>query len=368
MSSVGGTGSGSKPAGPVVRYRFTVSTPDNRRLTSAVATVLLPPYLDGAQWSKARMEPGEKAVLSVKAPGREGETIAFVLERNGTKGWEGLGSASATVKDGKAEIAHEMPSLPPPEGEAAHHEIRFRACSTDGQELLSHPVQLVPKPPEAMLLTLGTPHFGHARYTAGDVAGLSVPAHGADGQSVRFVVEKKQGDKWEVAQELRGIVEKGMASAIWAIPPLEAPAGAKAEGGAKKEAPKPAQYRFQAIADFAHSVSEPVEVAPAALVELTAAEWASVHPDLGPSFDHDDDAVMRVQVSGKAEGRRILFAVQRKDGENWKPYANAFGVVRQGVAQASVRVRHPAQLKGPPEGDETAETPPLELRFEADFA
>ncbi len=147
MSSVGGSGGGSKPARPVVRYRFTVSTPDNRRLTSAVATVLLPPYLDGAQWSKARMDPGEKAVLSVKAPGREGETIAFVLERGGPKGWEGLGSASATVKDGKAEVSHEMPSLPPPEGGAAHHEIRFRACSTDGQELLSHAVQLVPRPP-----------------------------------------------------------------------------------------------------------------------------------------------------------------------------------------------------------------------------
>jgi hypothetical protein len=365
MSSVGGSGGSSKPARPVVRYRFTVSTPDNRRLTSAVATVLLPPYLDGAQWSKARMEPGEKAVLSVKAPGREGETISFVLERSGPKGWEGLGSASATVKEGRAEVSHEMPSLPPPEGEAAHHEIRFRACSTDGQELLSHAVQLVPKPPEIMLLTLGAAHFGHARYTAGEVAGLSVPAHGADGHSVRFVVEKKQGEKWEVAQELRGVVEKGVANAIWAIPPLE-PAGAKAEGGATE--PEPAQFRFQAIADFAHSVSEPVEVAPAPPIELIAAEWASVHPELGAAFDHDDDALMRVRVSGKAEGRRILFAVQRKDGESWKPYANAFGVVRQGVAQASVRVRHPAQLQGAAEGGEKAETPPLELRFEADFA
>lgn len=365
----GGTGGDSQPARPVVRYRFTVSTPDNRRLTSAVATVLLPPYLDCAQWSQARMEPGEKAVMSVKAPGREGETVSFLVERRGPKGWEAIGSASATVKDGVAKVNQEMPSLPAPEGEAGHHEVRFRACSTDGQELLSHAVQLLPLPPPALELKLGAAHFAHARYTVGEVAGLSVQAHGADGQGVRFVVEKKEDEKWEAVQDLRAVVEKGVASAIWSIPPLHPPAGAKAEEGAKKEEAKPVQVRFQAIADFASSVSEPVEVAPAPLVELTEAEWSNAHGEAGAAFDHGEDAVMRVKVSGKAEGRRVCFSVQQKDGENWKPFANVFGVAHQGIAQASVRVRHPAQLKGrPAEGEERPEAPPLELRFEADLA
>src|SRR5712692_5896974 len=120
MAEASGTKSGAaggadaQPARPVVRYRFTVSTPDNRRLTSAVAAVLLPPYLDGAQWSQAQVGPGEKATMSVKAPGREGEKLSFVVERRGPKEWEAVGNTSATVKDGSAQAVQEMPFLPPP--------------------------------------------------------------------------------------------------------------------------------------------------------------------------------------------------------------------------------------------------------------
>ena len=365
----GAGGTDAQPARPVVRYRFTVSTPDNRRLTSAVAAVLLPPYLDGAQWSQAQVGPGEKATMSVKAPGREGEKISFVVEQRGPQGWEATGSASATVKDGSAQAVQEMPFLPPPEEAGGQHEIRFRACSIDGQELQSQAVKLRPAPPPAVEVKLGTAHFAHAQYTVGDVAGLSVQAHGAEGQGVRFVVEKKEGENWEAIQELRGVVEHGVASASWAIAALAPPAGAKAESGAKGAGAKPMQVRFQAIADFASSVSEPVQVAPAPVVELTEAEWSNTHAEAGAAFDHGEDAVMRVKASGKADGRRVCFKVEQKEGESWKPFATVYGIVHQGVAQASVRVRHPAQLKGSPaDGEERPAAPPVELRFEADLA
>src|SRR5216683_1293410 len=335
MAEASGTKSGAaggadaQPARPVVRYRFTVSTPDNRRLTSAVAAVLLPPYLDGAQWSQAQVGPGEKATMSVKAPGREGEQLSFVVERRGPKEWEAVGNTSATVKDGSAQAVQEMPFLPPPEEAGGEHQIRFRACSTDGQELQSQAVQLRPAPPPAVEVKLGTAHFAHAQYTAGDVAGLSVQAHGADGQGVRFVVEKKEGENWEAIQELRGVVEHGVASASWAIAAL----------------------------------------APPPVVELTEAEWSNTHAETGAAFDHGEDAVMRVKAAGKAEGRRVCFQVEEKEGENWKPFATVYGIVHKGVAQASVRVRHPAQLKGSPaDGEERQPAPPVELRFEAGLA
>src|SRR5712671_3625773 len=247
MAEASGTKSGAaggadaQPARPVVRYRFTVSTPDNRRLTSAVAAVLLPPYLDAPQWSQAQVGPGEKATMSVKAPGREGEKISFVVEQRGPKGWEATGSASATVKDGSAQAVQEMPFLPPPEEAGGQHEIRFRACSIDGQELQSQAVKLRPAPPPAVEVKLGTAHFAHAQYTVGDVAGLSVQAHGAEGQGVRFVVEKKEGENWEAVQDLRAVVEHGVASASWAIAPASS---GKAGGGGKGEGEaKPMQVR-----------------------------------------------------------------------------------------------------------------------------
>jgi len=161
-----------------------------------------------------------------------------------------------------------------------------------------------------------------------------------------------------------------VASASWAIAALAPPAGAKAEGGAKGEGgAKPMQVRFQAIADFASSVSEPVQVAPAPVVELTEAEWSNTHAETGAAFDHGENAVMRVKAAGKAEGRRVCFQVEEKEGENWKPFATVYGIVHKGVAQASVRVRHPAQLKGSPaDGEERQPAPPVELRFEAGLA
>jgi hypothetical protein len=156
------------------------------------------------------------------------------------------------------------------------------------------------------------------------------------------------------------VVEHGVASATWTIAALAPPAGGKA---------KPIQVRFQAIADFASSVSEPVQVAPAPVVELIEAEWSNAQAGMGAAFEHGEDAVMRVKASGKAEGRRVCFQVEQKEGESWKPFATAYGVVHQGVARASVRVWHPAQLKGSPaDGEERPPAPPAELRFEADLA
>src|SRR6266851_3303704 len=240
MAEASGTKSGAaggadaQPARPVVRYRFTVSTPDNRRLTSAVAAVLLPPYLDGAQWSQAQVGPGEKATMSVKAPGREGEKISFVVERRGPKEWEAVGNTSATVKDGSAQAVQEMPFLPPPEEAGGEHQIRFRACSTDGQELQSQAVQLRPAPPPAVEVKLGTAHFAHAQYTAGDVAGLSVQAHGAGGRADRGGVVQHARRDGSGVRPRRGRGDARQGGREGRRPPRLLPGGG--EGGRELEA------------------------------------------------------------------------------------------------------------------------------------
>src|SRR5437016_5102793 len=100
------------PSGPVQRYRFKVRTADGRELTSAIAAVRMPPHLEAAQWSHSEIGGGEKAKMSVGAPGRDGETIHFVVERQTDKGWEPIGHTSGQVQEGKVEVEHEMPHLP----------------------------------------------------------------------------------------------------------------------------------------------------------------------------------------------------------------------------------------------------------------
>jgi hypothetical protein len=372
----GAGAAGEQPLAGVARYRFTVTTPDKRRLTSGIVAVQLPPNLDAPQWSRSQISAGETAVMAVMAPGRDGQTVDFFVERQGAKGWDSLGHASATVKDGRAEAEYRTPFLPAEgidgklvryheksstdtgtqDAIAAHHEITFRARTADGREVRSHAMRLWATPPPPAELKLGTVQFGHGHYVVGDVAALSIQVLAAEGKLVRFVLQRKDGDKWVAIDEARAEVREGVARAHCPI----AAAHAEAAQG-------PMQLRVQALVDFAASVSAPVKVDLAPKLELSHPEWSSAHPDTGSLFAHGEEAAMRVQASGNAEGRRVRFVVERKEGEEWKPYATAHGVVHKGFAVARVRVEHvsPDAPKGPHDGHK-AGIPSCQLRFRAE--
>jgi len=370
----GGTGSqGAQPSGPVQRYRFKVRMPDGRELISTIAAVRLPPHLEAPQWNLSEIGPGEKATMSVAAPGRDGEIVNFLIDRRGPKGWESIGHTSGKVKEGRAQVDYEMPHVPPDQGGAplahepllAHHDVRFIARSADGTEVVSQPLRLRSAHPPLLELKLGTAHFGHGRYRVGDTADVVVHGQSGDGHDVRFVIEKEQDGKWAPIQELRGTLSQGIAHARWPI--ATAPEGQR-EGGkegdtkAGGEQPKPMRVRLRAIAGFASAISEPIEIDLPAHGELAEPEWSHAHPDSGSAFEHGEEAVIRVKARG-AEQRRVRFLVeqQRRDGE-WKPYAAAYGIVLHGVAQARIPMLHAADPEDQVRGE------PVQVRFHAELA
>jgi hypothetical protein len=96
--------------------------------------------------------------------------------------------------------------------------VRFRGRTADGREVTSHPVRL--RTSTAAEGRLGTAHFGHSRYRPGDAAVMSVAAHGHEGATVRFVIEKKVGSEWQIIDELSAQVQGGSAQQTWHVPPL----------------------------------------------------------------------------------------------------------------------------------------------------
>jgi hypothetical protein len=282
--------------------------------------------------------------------------------------------------------AQNPPANPPPSTtdtptfETAFHEVRFRGRTADGREVISQSIRLLAADPPPPDLKLGVATFGHARYHPGDTAILSVHGHGADGRDVRFVIEKEDGGKWAVVDEVRGVIERGVAIGRWFIQ-LPKPEGEGKEGGGPggggkeggdegKSEQKPVKLRFQAIADFAHTISEPIEVETTQAGDLTNPEWSHAHPEGGSEFDHGDQAIIRIQAKN-AEGRTVRFFVEQKRGEeDWKPYATAYALVRNGVAQVPIKMAHPLLPSGapPPDAKEVSEAQPAQLRFSADYA
>lgn len=128
------------PHRPVKRYRFKVTSPDGQELTSAIASIEQPVPLAGAQWSAASAGAGEKVAMRVGAPGRDGETITFVVERKKGEGWETIATSTGTVKDGKVEVQQAMPSLPVPEG----HGVKYTLAYQPPQP--AHPTPPTPAP------------------------------------------------------------------------------------------------------------------------------------------------------------------------------------------------------------------------------
>jgi len=125
---------GAQPSGPVQRYRFKVRTPDGRELTSTIAAVRLPPHLEAPQWNLSEIGPGEKATMSVAAPGRDGETVHFLIERRGPKGWEAIGHTSGEVNEGRVQVEYEMPHIPPDQGPADEARVEYHIAKATPSE------------------------------------------------------------------------------------------------------------------------------------------------------------------------------------------------------------------------------------------
>jgi hypothetical protein len=109
-----GSPSTDESAGPtprLQRYRFRVRTADGRELTSAVVNVRLAPLLHSPQWHAQEYVPGDTARIRVQAPGRDGETVNFVVERRDGDSWREIGQTSGAVQSGSIDVGYEMPHL-----------------------------------------------------------------------------------------------------------------------------------------------------------------------------------------------------------------------------------------------------------------
>lgn len=233
---------------------------------------------------------------------------------------------------------------PPPATDT--HEVRFRAVSADGQEAVSAPLKLRPlvAPPKAF--AIGSAHFGHARYHSGQEIWLFVEAKGADGESARMVVERETKGEWKPIADLRAILKDGAAQAL--LPALEktkappAPPPAKGEKEPEKKAePFEAKLRFTAIVGFEKKLSEVVAVTDrSGGGKLGKPQWSHVGP-AGAQFHHADEAHLRVDAPG-LDGERVAFHVEQLSGDKWLPYATVHGEVQKGVAEAALKLVHPA--------------------------
>ena len=302
-------------AGSVRRYRFRVRTADGRELVSSVAALELPGPLGSPQWDKGEYAAGGDAGMSVAAPGRDGETVRFVIERDAGGTWEHVASASAQVQEGRAQVAHPAPS--------AAGTMRFRALSKDGASAISETAR-VHAPVAAP--SLSEARFGHATYVEGDSAVLSIAAQALDGQTLNVRVERQKDGAWEPLDELTATVTAGAARLLWTA--------------------RPGVVRFAARAGAAQALSDTATVSAAALQNP---RWQS-----GDRYEHGQTAIMCVDAPG-LDGRTVRFVVEQQRDGKWDRYGMATAVVQAGVASARVRADHPEPMQ--------RKAAPLPLRF-----
>jgi hypothetical protein len=321
----------------VQRYRFRVRTAEGRELLSSVSELVLPRPLAAPRWSAGTFAPGARAQVSVRASGRDGQSVLFHLERlSGT--WERIGHASAEVHDGAASAELPLPHLPGAAGDL--HRLRFVAVTQDGQELISDEARL--EPAAAAGPALSAAAFGHGAYREGEQAALRVEATGLDGEEVRFLVERREGaGPFRLVAEARGAIEGGLARAQAAIPV------AKAQARAAPADPAAAALRFRALCGFLTAQSEEVPLSLAPIERLRNAGWAGAVRGQGASFTHGEQARMRVEAPG-LDGRTVRFVVEQRLGDRWVHYGVTTGVVAQGAAQAQVPAAHPLVSSGGP--------------------
>ncbi|MGZ6142506.1 MAG: hypothetical protein ACXWLM_04165, partial [Myxococcales bacterium] len=288
--------------------------------------VLTLPALTSPQWGEAEQGAGDQAKLSVGAP--DGQTVQFDVQRSEGAGWKSIGHTSAQSKEGKAEAAFELPSIPGTEP----HRLRFRAFTADGAEAFSEELRLRPGADSRPQPVLHDARFAHASLRCGDTTALVVSADRAEGQPVRFAVERKKGTSWTPLADASGEVRDGTARTRWTVP--------------RFDGEDPVEVRFRAVASFASAESAAVPVA-VPKEELLEAQWADALPGKGAQFAHGQQAVMRVKAPS-LDGRTVRFVVDELRDRSWKPYTTVTAVVKGGVAQASIEAQHPSGGKATP--------------------
>ncbi|MBS2024956.1 MAG: hypothetical protein JST92_21365, partial [Deltaproteobacteria bacterium] len=223
-----------------------------------------------------------------------------------------------------------------------HHEVRAVARTADGQEITTGSTRLRTSTTDPAAGAL-TAHFEHATYHPGDNAVLSVDAPGHDHATIRFVIEKQgSGDAWTTLHRQTARVVSGHATTHWhvSIP------------GQTEDT----QIRFQAIAPFSSSTSDPATVAHVG-GGLTEPVWSHATEDHPASFNAGEHAQMQVTAEG-LDGHRVEFHVEGLRGSTWSAYATARATVRSGVAQATITVHPPGH----------SSSPVTQLRFRANLA
>jgi hypothetical protein len=232
---------------PLRRYRVRVRSPGGKEILSDVVEVASPPRLMAPQWGASEQLAGGKADLSVMAPSRNGQQIAFTVERLEGSVWQFVAGASVKVAGGFARATVQLPKARPAElGTKA--QLRFRARTAEGIEIESMPSQLSAPLPEGhapVTPVLHDPEWlnshddAAAKFHHGDQLGMRIRAEGLEGRRVIFFVEHLHGHQWGPYATVETKVEKGFAVA-------ELHAHHPGHGVQADEHLDPAELRFRA--------------------------------------------------------------------------------------------------------------------------
>src|SRR5713226_6199072 len=120
----------------VTLYRFRVRTADGRETFSKILlareqpnAVLAPgeekeKSLANPRWSNDSFEHGDHATMVVDAPGLDGHTVRFVVERKHGADWDAYQTVEGKVENGVAEATLKL-EHPTPEEQADPAHLRF---------------------------------------------------------------------------------------------------------------------------------------------------------------------------------------------------------------------------------------------------
>jgi hypothetical protein len=130
----------------IALYRFRVRTADGREAVSRIVATRKPvsarlgsedevealaaeeehpPMLANPRWSSESFANGEPATLTVDAPGLDGRTVRFVVERMEGEEWVAFDTVESRVEDGVAEASLEVAHPSPEASDAEPVELRF---------------------------------------------------------------------------------------------------------------------------------------------------------------------------------------------------------------------------------------------------
>jgi hypothetical protein len=138
----------------IALYRFRVRTADGREAVSRIVATRKPvsarlgsedevnalaaeeehpPMLANPRWSSESFANGEPATLIVDAPGLDGRTVRFIVERLEGEEWVPFDTVESRVEEGVAEGSVQVAHPSPEAGDAEPVELRF-TCELSAPE------------------------------------------------------------------------------------------------------------------------------------------------------------------------------------------------------------------------------------------